>query len=75
MGASLRRARVPRAFGGKAGSYVDANHVFPQVVLAAFTLVGSVAGDGGARACAQFEVGLPLCSLAVIVLAGAGSDP
>ena len=49
------------------------NHIFPQGVLAAITLVGGGAGDGGARAGARSEVGL-LCSVAVTALLGAGSD-
>ena len=61
-------------FGGRAGF---ASHVFPQCVLAAITLVGGVAGDGGARAGARTPAGagLHLCSAAIISLSGLGSDP
>ena len=47
MGVSLYRLNVPSAFGGRAGFDVDARHVFPQGVLAAITLGGGRAGDGG----------------------------
>ena len=50
LGASLYRLHVPRAFDGRAGFDVDANHIFPQGVLAAISLVEVRAGDGGARA-------------------------
>lgn len=46
-------------------------HVFPQGVLAAITLVGSGAGDGGATARAWGESGL-LCLVADTTLPGAG---
>ena len=65
---------MPSAFNGRAGFDVDASHIFPQGVLAAVTLVGPVAGDGGAKVCAGCEVGL-LCSLAVTTLSGAGFAP
>ena len=60
VGTSLYRICLLSAFGGKAGFDVDASHIFPQGVLAAVTLVRGVAGDGGARACAGCEAGLPL---------------
>ena len=41
---------------------MDASHVFPQDMLATITLVGDVAGDGGARACLEYESGLLLLS-------------
>ena len=74
-GVSLCRLHVPRAFGERAGFNVDASHVFPQGILAAITLGGSVAGGGGARAYEGFEVGFSLCSVAGIILLGVGSDP
>ena len=46
--------------------------VFPQGVLAAITLVGGEAGDGGARV--GCKAALPLWSLAVTTLLGEGSD-
>lgn len=66
---------MPRAFGERAGFNVDASHVFPQGILAAITLGGSVAGGGRARAYEGFEVGFSLCSVAGIILLGVGSDP
>ena len=39
--------------------------IFLQGVLAALLLVGGGAGDGGARAGAACEVGLPFCSVAI----------
>ena len=39
------------------------------------TLVGGGDGDGGARAWARRQVGLPLCSVAVTALSRVGSDP
>lgn len=41
---------VSSAFGWKDGFNVNRNHIFPHGVLAALTLVGSEAGDEGARA-------------------------
>ena len=41
---------MPSAFYGRVGFDMDAIHIFPQGVLAAITLVGGGAGDGGARA-------------------------
>ena len=49
---------------------MNMSYVFPQVVLAAIILVGGGAGDGGARAGASYEAGVPLCSVAVTVLWG-----
>lgn len=71
---SLCRLRVPSAFCGRSG-FVDTNHIFAQCVLAAFSLIGGGAEDGGAGARAWNELGLPLCSVAVTALSGAGSDP
>ena len=53
---------------------MDANHFFPQRLLAAILLVVDVSGDGVSRAGAGCEVGL-LHSVAVIALLGVGSDP
>ena len=53
----------------------DTSHIFPQGVLAAITLVGGGAGDGGAKAGTGCEAGLPLCSVAITTLSGVGSDP
>ena len=75
MGASLCRLRVPIPFGGRAGFDMDASHVFCQGVLAAIILVGGEVGDGCARAGVGYEVGLPLCSVAITALLGVGSDP
>ena len=43
---------LPSVFAVRAGFDVDTSHIFPQGMLATVTLVGDVAGDGGARACA-----------------------
>ena len=50
MGAAPYRLLVPSTFDGRTGFDVDANHIFPQGVLAALTLVGCGAGNGGTRA-------------------------
>lgn len=68
VGASVCRLCVLRAFGGRTGFDVNIIHVFPQGVLASITLVEGVAGDGGAKARAKCEVGLPLCSVTVTAL-------
>ena len=52
---------VPSSFGGRAESEVSMNHIFAKDFLAAITLVGSRAGDGGARVRARYEMGLLLC--------------
>ena len=44
--------------------------VFPQGVQAAITVVGGGAGDGGAMGGVWCEGGLPLCSVAIIILSG-----
>ena len=75
MGVSLYRLCELSAFGGRDGFDVDTRHVFPQGVLPAFILVGGGTGDGGARAGARCEAGLPLCSVDITALSGAGSDP
>ena len=64
---------VPSAFSGRAGC----KSCLPQVVLTTRTLVGGGPGAGGARAGIGFisEAGLPLCSVAITSLLGAGSDP
>ena len=72
---SLHRPHVPRAFGGRAGSVVSISHVLPQGGLAALTLVGGGAGDGGARTGARCDPGLPLCSVAITAILGVASDP
>ena len=65
----------PVPFGGRAGYNRDASHVFPQGVLTAIILVGGGAGNGGVRAAARFKAIIPLCSVAISTLSGAGSDP
>ena len=47
MGTSLNILYVPSAFSGRAGFDMDANHIFPQGVLTATTLVEGGAGNGG----------------------------
>ena len=75
VGVSLCRLCAPSAFGGRAVFNVDASHFFLYGVLAAIILVGGVAGDGGATACAGCELGVPLCSVAITTPSGAGSAP
>lgn len=53
---------------------MDTGDVFSQGVLATVTLVGGVAGDGGARAYAGYETGL-LCSVAATAWSRARSAP
>ena len=74
MEASLYNLHVPSTFGGRAGFDVNASHIFPEGVLAAIPLAGGRAGEGGARAGARCEPGLPLCSVATTVLSGVRSD-
>lgn len=50
-------------------------HFFTCSVLAALTLLGNGAGNGGARSGAKCEAGLPLCSVAVTTLFGWKFDP
>lgn len=52
---------MPCGFGGSAEFDVSSSHIFPWVVLAAINLLGSGAGDGGARAKARCELSLLLC--------------
>ena len=75
VGASLYRLHMPSASGGRAGFYVNSSHAFPQGVLAVVTLVGCGAGDGGAKARARCEAGLPLCSVAITTPWRVRSDP
>ena len=51
---------VLSAFGGRAGFVLYASHVFPQVLLAAITLVGAQTRDGGASPEAECEASLSL---------------
>ena len=60
----------PVAFAVRAGCEVSIGPIFPLGVLAATTLVGGKAGDGGARARARCELGLFLSSMAIITLSG-----
>ena len=62
------------AFGERAGFDMDTSHVFPHGVLAAITLAGNEARDGGARAGIGCEAGLRLCSVTITALSGARSD-
>ena len=66
---------VPGGFSERASSEMSRGHIFPGGVLAAITLVGGRAGDGGARAKAKCELGLLLCSMAATTLLGAGAGP
>ena len=62
---SLRRLCVLSVFGVRAGFDVDASQAFLHGVLATITLMEGVAAVRGARDCAGYELGLPLCSLCV----------
>ena len=72
--ASLYSLCVPSAFSGRAVSDMNTTYI-PQGVLAAITLIGCGAGDGGAMAGAWCELGLLLCLGASTTLLGAGSIP
>ena len=48
---------MPSGFGGRAGFDMNSSQIFPQDVLAAITLVGGGAGEGGARAGARCGAG------------------
>lgn len=50
-------------------------HAFPQSVLAAITLVGGGAEDGGARARVMCDLGSFLRSVATTTLSGLGLGP
>lgn len=54
---------------------MDISHVFSQDLLAAITLVMSVAGDGVARAGSGCEMGLPLRLVSATALSGLWSYP
>lgn len=74
VGGSLCRLSGSSVFGVGAGFGMDANHIFPRGVLAIILLIRGVAGVTS-RACAGCKAGLPLCSIAVTTLSGAGSAP
>ena len=65
---------MPSDFGGSSVSEVSMDHIFPQGMLAAITLVGGGPRDG-ARARATCELGLLLCSEVITTLSGMGSGP
>ena len=75
VGVSLYSLHVPSHFGGRAGFDINTGHVFPQLALAAVTLVGGGTGEGGARAGARCEPGLHFCSLASTTLSVMGVCP
>ena len=75
VGASLYRLCVPCAFGERAEFDMNASHIFPQGVLPFITLVVGGAGDRQTRAGTLCVVGLPLFSVALTTLFGAGSGP
>lgn len=66
---------MTNAFGGRTGFDMDISHVFSQDLLAAITLVMSVAGDGVARAGSGCEMGLPLRLVSATALSGLWSYP
>ena len=72
VGMSLCSLHVPSGFGGRTGSEMSMGCVFTWGVLAATTLMGGRAGDGGARAGARCELELLLCSVAITTLSGGG---
>lgn len=51
----LHTLHVSSALRERGGFDIDTSHVFPQGVLAAITLLGGRAGDGGDRADARCE--------------------
>ena len=62
---------MPSGFGGRAGSDVSLNYIFPRCA-GSVTLEAGGAGDGGARSRARCYLGLLLCSLSDSALMGAG---
>ena len=66
---------LPSGFGGRAESEVRTGYAFPQSALAAVTLVGHKAGDGGDIARASCDPGLPPGLMAVATLKGEGLRP
>lgn len=54
---------------------MDASLIFPQGVLSAITLIGSVVSVGGSKSCAGCEAGFPLCLVDVTTLSGMRSAP
>ena len=66
---------VPCDFNGRAGSDVSTSHILPHTVLAAITLVGVGAGDGGAKARPKCELWLLFCSVANSTLLGERVGP
>ena len=65
MGVSLCSLYVPSGFCWRAGSEVSLGHKFPQGLLAAITLVGGGARDGGTRVSAGVSM-----SVTVTILLG-----
>lgn len=61
VGVSLYSLCEPIGFGGRAGSGVSTSHLTPNL-LAAVTVVGGGAVEGGARVRTRCEPGL-LCSV------------
>lgn len=72
VGVSCCRRHMLKAFDGRAGSDAGANHVFPQSVLAAITLVRLESEDRVGPGC---EAKHPLWSVAIPALLREGSDP
>ena len=73
VGGYLGRLRVSDIFGVRAVFGADASHVFPQSVLAVIPLIGYVVDIVVSRGCTGCEVGIPLCSMVVTTMSGAGS--
>ena len=69
---------LPNPFDGRTRFEMDTSHIFPQGVLAAITLVGGGAGDGGGQSAhstwagthtsAEAVAGNPVASRAVLSL-------
>ena len=57
---SLCRLRMSHVFHARAGFGMDTSHIFPQGVLAVIPWTGGVVGVVVSRACAGYEMGLPL---------------
>lgn len=61
---------VPTTFGGRTRFDVNKSHIFPQDVLSPVALVAEGAGSEEVEVLAMYEVGLPLCSVAVTTCSG-----
>ena len=70
MGPSLRSLCESNIFGVKIGFGMDTCIVFPQSTIVIVLLIGGMFGILVTRACTDYQVGLPLWSVARITLWG-----